>query len=162
MLLVVVVLWLRHAFIESELHTVSRTRALMIDIVVGIKSYQTEYDKWPVSNTPKDHFAVLRGSLVSCLLGEKSDSNPLEIKFVDLPPARDSQPGVMHDSTGEPQVLDQWGHLIYVGIVTNHDNSWAMPDGSKYTGREPPLGVALFSAGRDGIPGNTDDLTTWR
>lgn len=139
-----------------------RTRAMLKDLYIAFKSYRVEYDKWPVSRSGDDYFGLARGPLIRCLLGEPGELNPRQIRFVDLPAGKDSKGGLVLDSTGEPWVLDEWGRPIFIGIDANEDQKLAMPDGAKDAPSHLPVPVALFSAGPDGIPGNADDVTSWR
>ena len=140
------------------------TLRILKDVQIALKSYQTEYDRWPVPKAEIDHFAVLRGDLVRCLIGETSALNPRGIRFVDLPLAKPKGPsrGLWRDSTGEVWVMDQWSRPVYVMIDANEDNRLIPPDAKAEGSGELPLSVAVFSAGPDGIPGNEDDLTSWR
>lgn len=139
-----------------------RTRVMLKDLQIGFKGYRVEYDKWPVPKARDDFFGLARGPLIRCLLGEMSDQNTRQIKFVDLPVGKAGKYGIVHDSTGEPWVLDEWGRPIFIGLDANEDEKLAMPDGAKDAPPILPVAVALFSAGPDGIPGNGDDVTSWR
>ena len=157
----------RKSGFESSHGPGTRTRSLMKHIKLGISGYEAEYQKWPVPESQRDYFAILRGSVAKCLLGEKSEMNPKAIQLIeaeraDLPPSRNPRPGVMYDNLGEPWFLDEWGRPIYIGIDTNGDGKLAMPDGARDAPKYLPFGVALFSTGPDGIPGNADDVTSWR
>lgn len=144
--------------------SVRLTLGILKDVQVGIKSYQTEYDRLPVPKAEKDYFAVLRGDVIRCLMGETSDLNPRGIRFVDFPLAKPKGPsrGLWKDSTGELWVMDQWSRPIYVMIDTNGDGRVIPPDAKAEGSGELPISVAVFSAGPDGIPGNEDDVTSWR
>ena len=144
--------------------SVRLTLGILKDVQVGIKSYQAEYDRLPVPKAEKDYFAVLRGEPVRYLIGETSALNPRGIRFVDLPLAKPKGPsrGLWKDSTGELWVMDQWSRPIYVMIDTNGDGRLIPPDAKAEGSGELPTSVAVFSAGPDGIPGNEDDVTSWR
>ena len=151
-------------FMSSSGNRRGRTLSILKDTQVALKSYQAEYDRWPVPKAEKDYFAVLRGDLVRCLLGEISDLNLRGIRFVDFPIAKPKGPslGLWKDSTGEVWVMDQWSRPVYVMIDANEDNRLIPPDAKAEGSGELPISVAVFSAGPDGIPGNEDDLTSWR
>ena len=151
-------------FMSSSGNRRGRTLSILKDTQVALKSYQAEYDRWPVPKAEKDYFAVLRGDLVRCLLGEISDLNLRGIRFIDLPMPKPGGIGwgQMKDSTGEVWVTDQWSRPVYVMIDANEDNRLIPPDAKAEGSGELPFSVAVFSTGPDGIPGNEDDITSWR
>ena len=144
--------------------SVRPTLRILKDVQIGVKNYEIEYNRWPVSENEEDYFAVLRGGLVRCLAGEASDLNPRGIRFIDLPMTQPKvrSGGLMRDNTEEIWIVDQWSRPIYVVIDADHDNSVRPPDIRWWESRDIPIGVAVFSAGPDGIPGNEDDVTSWR
>ena len=151
-------------FMSSAGNRRGRTLSILKDTKVALKSYRSEYNRWPVPKADKDYFAVLRGDLVRCLLGEISDLNLRGIRFIELPMPKPKGPswGQMKDSTGEMWVTDQWSRPVYLMIDANEDSRLIPPDAKAEGSGELPISVAIFSAGPDGIPGNVDDVTSWR
>ena len=134
------------------------------DVQSGILLYLREYKHGPVPTAEKDYFAVLRGDLALCLSGETSDLNPRGIRFVEFDLSKPTGPsrGLWKDSTGEVWVMDQWSRPVYVMFDANADGRLIPPDAKAEGSGELPISVAVFSAGPDGIPGNEDDITSWR
>jgi hypothetical protein len=55
-----------------------------------------------------------------------------------------------------------WSRPVYVMFDANADGRLIPPDAKAEGSGELPISVAVFSAGPDGIPGNEDDITSWR
>ena len=145
----------------GALHPALRTRAMLSDLQLAIKNYGIEYNAWPDSRRPDTQFEVVRGSLLRNLLGEKTNANRREIKFVEFAKAGEGVAGLRIENDGEPRLVDEWGHDVFVGFDTGN-GILAWPQGMKNPPRTVPDSVALFSCGRDGIPGTEDDIKNWK
>ena len=150
-----------------------KVRALAVakDLQVAIKSYQTEYNRYPSDRTGSDSEEKTDSSdLVSVLNGvNSSDLNPREIKFIDLPMAKNGSGGLVGSGGGGFSLLDDWTQPYVVIMDTDYNNRIDNPDSSNSdpkvsSGAPPelPLGVAVYSTGPDKEASTKDDVTTWR
>lgn len=144
-----------------------KTRAVIKDLQVAIKAYQTEYNRYPSSST--DGTELTDGQIVNILLGTAIDDfNTREITFIDLPMAKNSRGGLV-GNTGEYQLLDDYGNPYVIMMDTDYNNRLTNPDAgntdstiSSGASAELPMGVAVYSYGKDGQPQTKDDIVSWR
>ena len=152
-----------------------RTRAAEKDLILGIKNYQVEYDRYPIppeaQNTHADQRFESTGKLLAVLLGENVDGlNPRQIAYLEPPIAKSGKHGLIPRSAfGEASLVDLWGHPYVILIDANHDNKIDNPDrknSSPQVRQDAPeqliAGVVAYSLGPDGIDGTHDDLVSWR
>ena len=147
-----------------------KTLAVAKDLQVAIKSYQTEYNRYP--STADSDVTVLTntGDLINVLVGQNSGMlNPREIKFVDLPMAKNGTGGLVIAGGGGNTLIDDWGSPFSIIMDTNNDNLITNPDTANSDPKvssgappEMPLGVAVFSNGADKVQSTKDDVTSWR
>lgn len=145
-----------------------QTRAVIKDLQVAIKAYQTEYNRYPSSST-SDATELTDGQIVNILLGTRIDNfNTREITFIDLPMAKSGRGGLV-GNTGEYQLLDNYGNPYIIMMDTDYNNRLTNPDAgnsdstiSSGASAELPMGVAVYSYGKDGTPQTKDDITSWR
>lgn len=157
-----------------------RCLAVIKDLHVAIKGYQTEYNHYPSTKTGDDaELNTKEGNepLLQVLLGAKNQQNSgglntRGIKFIDLPVAKNERGGVIGTDIENYKLVDEWGVGYYVIMDTNGDEKVANPDtrnsDSKISGgasQDLPVGVAIYSLGPDGpkveVP-SKDDVTSWR
>jgi prepilin-type N-terminal cleavage/methylation domain-containing protein len=152
-----------------------RALAVIKDLQVAIKGYQTEYNRYPSppggSEAPVQTTA---GDLISTLLASDSQQapgklNPRGIKFIDLPVAKNEKGGLVGASADDYTLVDEWGNPYTVIMDTNGDEKIENPDvgnaDSKISSGAPPqlpFGVAVYSNGPDGDDKTKDDITSWR
>jgi prepilin-type N-terminal cleavage/methylation domain-containing protein len=164
-----------------------RLKATMKDIQVAVGHYRTEYNRFPVDMTGAtggdDIDPILtNGSndFINILMAMTDPAaspnlNSRNLKFVDLPFARNGQSfGVIDPSggagTGAPlQLVDIWGQPYYVLLDTNYDNRLLNPDSSnvdqRISGRAPQYlnsTSAMYSLGPDKTVNTKDDVVSWR
>ena len=152
-----------------------RTRAAEKDLILGIKNYQVEYDRYPIppeaQNTHADQRFESTGKLLAALLGKNMDGlNPREIVCIDPPMTKSRKRGLIPGSApGEARLVDFWGHPYVILFDTNHDNKIDNPDrknSSPQVRQDAPeqliAGVVAYSLGPDGIDGTPDDIVSWR
>jgi prepilin-type N-terminal cleavage/methylation domain-containing protein len=150
-----------------------KVRALAVakDLQVAIKSYQTEYNRYPDSADDGDVTLMTNdGDLISILMGENSDNrNPREIKFVDLPMSKNGSGGLVSSGGSVFTLVDEWKEPYVVIMDTDYDNRIDNPDTSNSdpkvsSGAPPelPIGVAVYSTGPDTQASTKDDVTSWR
>lgn len=144
------------------------------DLQVAIKSYQTEYNRYP---GPAGADLTLDTSsdldLVSVLLGNAGTGaymNPREIKFIELPMAKNGVGGLVGTGgAGGFTLLDEWGLGFTVIMDNNYDNQILNPDAANSdprvsTGASPqlPMSAIVYSNGPDKAPTTKDDIASWR
>ena len=152
-----------------------RTQAAEKDIILGIKNYQVEYNRYPLppeaQNTPTDQRLESTGRFLAVLLGENVDGlNPRQIAYLEPPMAKDGKRGLIPGSApGEAKLMDSWGHPYVILIDANHDNKIDNPDRknsspqvSQSAPKQVSAGVLAYSVGPDGIDGTPDDIVSWR
>lgn len=153
------------------------------DLQVAIKSYQTEYNRYPSTTTSSDTDATTDASngLIGTLQAQTASDplNPRNIKFVDLPLGKSFKGGEFRgglDANTPPGLFDEWGQAYRVIMDTNYDEKVHNPDqdndDTNISTNSPvdlPLGVAIYSLGPDGDPNGKnqmtptkDDITSWR
>ena len=161
--------------IHSLGHAFGRTQAAEKDLILGIKNYQVEYNRYPLpleaQNTHADQRLESTGKLLAVLLGENVDGlNPRQIAYLEPPLGKDGKRGLIPGSApGEAKLMDSWGHPYVILIDANHDNKIDNPDrknSSPQVRQDAPeqltAGVVAYSLGPDGIDGTHDDLVSWR
>jgi prepilin-type N-terminal cleavage/methylation domain-containing protein len=149
-----------------------KVQATIKDLQVAIKGYQTEYNRFPVKQAGGQDANIATDdstSLISVLMGENEDDlNPREIVFIELPIAKNGAGGLTGDE-GAYSLTDGWGEPFQVTLDTDYDNRIANPDvqndDSTISGDAParlPMGVAIYSKGKDKKEGTQDDVVSWR
>ncbi len=155
-----------------------RTLAVIKDLQVAIKGYQTEYNRYPSSETGSDvETDTKKSALVPILMGADGQAkmNGRDISFIDLPMAKNDRGGLIGQDEDSYQLVDEWSNAYQVIMDTSGDGKVKNPD----TGNEDstissgastqlPSGVAIYSYGPDGAPPKSkrspskDDITSWR
>ena len=143
-----------------------RERTVMVGFVNSIKSFQTEYNQWPVDDLAKNDESKLmrtRGSVLQTLFAKNEKNNPNKIVFFEPPIAKDQKRGLYYTDKDEPVLTDAWGEPYYFVIDLNNDDKVPNPDPRPNEPRELPTTVIVFSSGPDRDP-NTwkDNVTSWR
>ena len=174
-----------------------QVQTVLKDLRIAITSYQVEYNRWPVSSSltsgassgqdipavPTNENSGIVGALTtitSSSSGGSSNSsssgstnlNPRDIKFIDLPIAKNGKFGL---ANAQPpyKLVDLWGTTYYVLLDTNGDKQVANPDLNNSDPRisanpiSPPpkmlpLEIAIYSWGMDLAQYTKDDVVSWR
>jgi hypothetical protein len=102
----------------------------------------------------------------------KSNLNPKDIKFIDLPLAKNGMFGLVN---AQPpyKLTDLWGQTYRVLLDTNGDKQVKNPDlqnsdpkiSQNPTSPPPqklPTEVAIYSTGLDKVASTADDVVSWR
>lgn len=174
-----------------------QVQTVLKDLRVAITSYQVDYNRWPVNPTllsaassgqdvqalPTDENSGIVGALTTLTTSSSGGSgggsgggtvnlNPKNIKFIDLPIARNGKFGLMN---AQPpyRLVDLWGTVYYVLLDTNGDLQVTNPDlnnsdpkiSANAISPPPkmlPLEVAIYSWGADLKAQTPDDVVSWR
>ena len=172
-----------------------QVQTVLKDLRIAITSYQVEYNRYPVNSNllsaassgqdvqaiATDENSGMVGALTTLTSSSSSSSgsssgatnlNPKDIKFIDLPVAKNGRFGLVN---AQPpyKLVDLWGTPYYVLLDTNGDKQVANPDlnnadpkiSSNTISPAPkmlPLEVALYSWGQDLQAQTQDDVVSWR
>jgi len=174
-----------------------QVQTVLKDLRVAITSYQVDYNRWPVNPTllsaassgqdvqalPTDENSGIVGALTAITTSTSSGGgsgggggtvnlNPKNIKFIDLPIAKNGKFGLMN---AQPpyRLVDLWGTVYYVLLDTNGDLQVTNPDlnnsdpkiSANAISPPPkmlPLEVAIYSWGQDLKAQTPDDVVSWR
>lgn len=152
-----------------------RALAVIKDLQVAVKAYQTEYNRYPSMSASADERVITdTGDLIATLMAGESQQaagklNPRGIKFIELPVAKNGRGGVVGTSPDDYKLVDEWGKPYVVIMDSNGDEKIENPDigngDSKISSGAPPqlpFGVAVFSYGPDAKEFTQDDVTSWR
>jgi hypothetical protein len=142
--------------------------AEMAEIILAIKTYQTEYNHLP---TELEHPAEdqrwqrTRGELLQALLGKNDPLNPKKIAFIDPQPGNKiKKTGFYCNEQNEPAFADPWGEPYYVIMDLSGEGKVPNPD-PRDNQKHPFIegSVIMFSAGPDHDP-NTwgDNVLSWK
>tara|TARA_R110002049_G_scaffold72292_2_gene186505 strand:+ start:377 stop:871 length:495 start_codon:yes stop_codon:yes gene_type:complete len=154
-----------------------RSRATVNDLQVALKSFQTEYARWPadLERLPSEMPVRLPSGVVETLLAEtgrfSSEDNPRAFRFIELPLARQGKGGVIETVDGVLDLVDRWGSRYFVVVDVDEDGKVANPEaavslekrGDKDAPAVLPVSIVIFSAGPDREPETwTDNIASWR
>lgn len=104
--------------------------------------------------------------LLGILLGNEKDSadrqNPKGIRFLSVREAKNRKGGLRYSDKDRKVegVFDSWGNPYVVVLDAKNEGKVHFNYGSK-TVDLPGKSVAVYSAGKDGEAGNSDDIKTW-
>jgi prepilin-type N-terminal cleavage/methylation domain-containing protein len=144
------------------------------DLVLGIKNYQVEYNRYPMIGSSRSETPVptTEGSpLIDILLGDSDNStrlNPSRQPFIEPSMGKNGIGGLTgnHGSFG---LMDAWGKPYYVVMDVNYDNKLHNPDAqnqdaklSNNAAQFLPYGAIAYSLGEDKEEGTRDDVVSWR
>lgn len=166
-----------------------QVQTVIKDLRIAISSYQVEYNRYPVNSSmlssasdgediqalPTDENTGLVSALMSTSSSDDSGStslNPKDIKFIDLPIAKNGKFGLVNQQPPY-KLVDLWGSPYYVLLDTNGDKQVMNPDlnssdptiAQNPTSPPPqklPTEVAVYSYGKDLVPQTKDDVVSWR
>jgi len=168
-----------------------QVQTVIKDLRIAIDSYQVDYNRYPVDSS------MLSGSdgedapefetdentgLVSALMstggsaggatGGGVNLNPRDIKYIDLPLAKNGMFGLV-GAAPPYKLVDLWGQTYRVLLDTNGDKQVMNPDlnnsdpkiAQNPNGPPPeklPTEVAIYSIGQDKTASTKDDIVSWR
>jgi prepilin-type N-terminal cleavage/methylation domain-containing protein len=149
-----------------------RTQAALKDLVLGIKNYQVEYNRYPTQ--PNDKSETPRptdeGSVtLNILLGNNPQRlNPRQQAFIEPPMGKNGAGGLVGQQ-GRYGLMDSFGQPFYLVMDLNYDNSIANPDiqnsdptVARGVAAKLPIGAIAYSWGEDMKDKTKDDVVSWR
>lgn len=171
-----------------------QVQTVIKDLRVAITSYQVEYNRYPVNPSmlssasggqdaqalPTNETTGIVTALTSITSttsgggggGATSNLNPKDIKFIDLPIAKNGKYGLVNPQPPY-KLVDLWGTVYYVLLDTNGDKQVMNPDlknsdpkiSSNPISPPPqmlPVEIAIYSWGQDLQAMTKDDVVSWR
>lgn len=131
-----------------------QTRAMMQQLVMATKGYQSEYSHIPdIGETDEKKTLEVQGEILDILMGKHPGKNPRTIPFYDpplhKPPAKS---GLVINAAGLPELRDIYGNVYHMRFDWNMDGNIPDPEHPGAALRGP---VIIYSAGPDG------DYNTW-
>ena len=140
--------------------------ATATSIESAVDNFYSEYGSLPdvggrVRTGSKEGFKLL-----AILLGRGENPPKFEnkrgIRFLPLKEGKNYKRGLMFDSGGNlpDGLFDPWGNPYVVFLDQDYEGKLHFNHGAK-TVDLPEKRVAVFSPGKDGIEGNSDDVKTW-
>lgn len=135
-----------------------QTRTLAVQIINAVKSYYTEYSRYPLPDDSVSAEATpLRtdARLTAVLMGTDTSLNPKRIRFLpDLKTVAQSGDFGLKTSGTDLSIVDAWGEPLYILLDADYSGEMENPDPTAER-RTLAQGVLVFSAGPD------KDPTTW-
>lgn len=144
-----------------------QAKAAMSGLVIAIKGYQTEYNRYPMAagktaDTTINTSAAEGVELLAVLLANDAANNPRQVKFYDPSPAKNGTNG--YDSTAGT-LMDPWGNGYSILIDYDQDGKVANPYPGGGGAADIASGILIFSPGPnktiDDTPTKTDDIKSW-
>ncbi len=172
-----------------------QVQTVVKDLRIAISTYQVEYNRWPVNPSQlsgsgdSDIGELLTDEntgIITALMsntsatsggsggsgGGATNLNPRNIKFIDLPIARNGMFGLVN---AQPpyRLVDLWGLPYRVLLDTNGDKQVVNPDIGNSdpkisqnpvspTPQKLPTEIAIYSFGKDRQKQTKDDVVSWR
>jgi len=172
----------------------TQVQAVIKDLRLAITNYQAEYNRYPVNPAmlsaassgqdvqalPTDENSGIVSALTSITTSASgggggattTNLNPKDIKFIDLPIAKNGKYGLVNPQPPY-RLVDLFGTVYYVLLDTNGDKQVMNPDlknsdpkiSSNPISPPPqmlPLEIAIYSWGQDKQAMTKDDVVSWR
>lgn len=143
-------------------------QTVLKEIRIAVISFEVDYGYYPVPEFEQhgpDVTTRTRGPILPALLGrvEAKALNPKEIKFMDIPMAKNRKNGLWQDGA-EWVLSDHWGEPFYIVLDTNGDGEIANPEGgAEHLPAMLPVEVLVYSSGPDRDPTTwKDNVCSWR
>ena len=143
-----------------------RAFGAVCSVEAAVNQFNAEYGKLPIASER----ILLSGpggvGFLTILLGNEKDSadrqNPKGIRFLSAREAKNRRGGIQYGDIGAKVegFFDPWGNPYVVILDVKNEGGLHFDHGSK-TVDLPGKSVAVYSAGKDGKVGNTDDIKTW-
>lgn len=144
-----------------------QARNAMAGLVIAIKGYQTDYNRYPMAAGKTTDMTINTSStegvaLLSALLGYDAVENPKKTKFYESTPAKNGVNG--YDAT-TGILTDPWGNDYHIVIDYDRDGKIDNPyvDGSG--GAEIISEILIYTHGPnksfDDISTKSDDIKSW-
>lgn len=168
-----------------------QVQTVLKDIRIAIGNYQVDYNRYPVDpsllsgagdgeDVPAIPTSEASG-IIDALMGTSGSTggggaglnlNPRDIKYIDLPIAKNGMFGLVNPQPPY-RLTDLWGQPYYILLDTNGDKQVINPDlnntdptiSQNSTSPPPqklPVEVAVYSYGKDKMPQTKDDVVSWR
>lgn len=171
-----------------------QVQTVIKDLRIAIGNYQTDYNRYPVNpsllsgSSSGEDVPVMesdeKSGIVDALMSTGSSSgnssgggsglnlNPRDIKYIDLPIAKNGMFGLVNPQPPY-KLTDLWGQTYRILLDTNGDKQVMNPDinnmdpkiSQNATSPPPPklpTDIAIYSLGKDKTAQTGDDIVSWR
>lgn len=149
-----------------------RARALqaktaMSGLVIAIKGYQTEYNRYPMAagktqDTTIDTSSGEGMELLAALMATDTTNNPRQVKFYEPAPAKN---GINGYDTTNGILTDPWGNGYTITIDYDLNGKIENPYPAGGGSADLAAGILISTPGPnkivDDTPGKSDDLKSW-
>jgi prepilin-type N-terminal cleavage/methylation domain-containing protein len=139
-----------------------QAKAAMSGLVIAIKGYQTEYNRYPMAAGKTEDTLIDTATdpdFLDTLMANNATNNPRQVKFYDPAPAKNGTNG--YDDAAKT-LLDPWGNGYQIVIDYNQDGKVENP---YETGTNLATGILIYSNGPDRTfdspSPKSDDLKSW-
>jgi len=153
--------------ISSALNVAKKAEAnaMINQLKIALKSYQTEYGVWPsmftgadavIDSSDPELYLILTGSDTS------NNDNPRQISFMDFntkvlrsgaPSTSNKTPPTPLDSANA--FADPWNSVYYIQVDSDYNNR-VVVDATNGSGDTINSSIAIWSNGKDGVHQNRD------
>lgn len=164
-----------------------QAKSTEVQIVTSIKSFQTDYGRYPIPADAPPNTDICFGSqkptvtelfdiLQADKQGDEATCNPRGVVYIELPKAKNQTPGQSKNGLGADGMLyDPWGTIFLVGVDGDYDGQVNNPY-KKNAGIVPlRTAVIVYSWGPDKLttsdffgggdkndPTSMDDVLSWQ
>ncbi len=144
-----------------------QAKAAMSGLVIAIKGYQTEYNRYPmaagkIDDTTIDTASAEGLAMLAALLANDPVNNPRQVKFYEPAPAKNGING--YDITSGT-LTDPWGNGYTITIDYNQDGKIKNPYEASGGAADLAAGILISTPGPnktvDDTPAKSDDLKSW-
>lgn len=199
LLVVIVIIGILASLVMSQANKIMadgrklQVQTVIKDLRIAIGAYQMEYNRYPINSSllssssggqdiqqilTDENSGIVTALTAISAAGSSGSSagstnlNPKDIKFIDLPIAKNGKFGLVNPSPPY-KLVDLWGMPYVVLLDTSGDKQVMNPDlnnsdptiSQNSTSPPPkmlPTEVAIYSWGLDRTPMTKDDVTSWR
>lgn len=137
-----------------------KVKATLKDLRMGFQYFDMEYKAFPIPPPPSAGDASIRseGVVIQALIHKEDPFNPRDIKFLDVPYAKDGKGGLVGNGKAS-QLTDAWGEMYYLILDMNKDGKVIDPEEGSKTLDVP---IAVYSSGPDRDPKTwADNIRSW-
>ncbi len=152
-----------------------RAENIALQVKSAISAYYIEYQRFPVHyNGAQEADFLTDHTLMDVLIGsdKAAGENGLNPRRINFFAGRKAKPmgdgryrsGIHLDAHGGGELWDPWGNYYHVRIDLDQSDTVGVEEPHSNRSRADrmiPESVIVWSAGKDGIEGTSDDAKTW-
>lgn len=138
------------AFRKAE---VSQAQAEVKGIETALRSFYTDYSRFPVDAGSGDASGEVAGTLLAALRGLDNNLNPKKNLYLEV-----KTESLLNGRFTDPWSSDAQPRVYQYAVDRDFNNEIVVPSHGTLQGRT----VAVWSYGPDGQAGTGDDVTSWK